>query len=122
MDFLEFLAKEHSFREGGFSVLALLGLPEAAINGDDAIRTWHLQLVVDVSRPGVETVESRVAKDHVVCTLERDHLKGYGVFAVIIFIAEGNLEGNGPEGLSLAARFHSIESDSTMTELGFGEA
>jgi hypothetical protein len=46
MDFLELIAKEHSFREGGFSVLALLGLPKAAINGDDAIRTWHLQLVV----------------------------------------------------------------------------
>jgi hypothetical protein len=48
----------------------------------------------------METVEGRVAEDHVVCTLERDHLKGYGLFAVIIFIAEGNLEGNGPEGLA----------------------
>jgi hypothetical protein len=26
MDFLELLAEEHCFREGGFSVLALLGL------------------------------------------------------------------------------------------------
>jgi hypothetical protein len=41
MDFLEILAKEYCFREGGFSVLALLGLPEAAINGDDAIKAWH---------------------------------------------------------------------------------
>jgi hypothetical protein len=122
MDFLELLAKEHSFREGGFSVLALLGLPEAAINGDDAIRTWHLQLVVDVAWPGVETVEGGAAEDHVVCTLERDHLEGYWLFTVIIFIAEGNLEGNGPKGLSLAARNHSIESDSTMAELGLGEA
>jgi hypothetical protein len=37
MDFLELLAKEYCFREGGFSVLSLLGLPEAAINGDDAL-------------------------------------------------------------------------------------
>jgi hypothetical protein len=28
MDFLELLAKEHCFRKGGFSVLALLGLSE----------------------------------------------------------------------------------------------
>jgi hypothetical protein len=122
MDFLELLTKEHRFREGGFSVLALLGLPEATINGDDTIRSWHLQLVVDVAWPGVETVEGRAAEDHVVCTFERDHLKGYGLFAVIVFIAEGNLEGNGPKGLSLVARNHSIESDSTMVELGLGEA
>jgi hypothetical protein len=122
MDFFELLAKEHSFRECGLSIPALLGLPEAAINGDDAIWTWHLQLVVDVARSGMETVEGRAAEDHVVCTLERDHLEGYGLFAVIIFIAEGNLEGNGPEGLSLAAMNHSIESDSTMAELGLGKA
>jgi hypothetical protein len=41
MDFLELLAKEHCFREGGFSILALLGLPEASLNGDDAIWYWH---------------------------------------------------------------------------------
>jgi hypothetical protein len=122
MDFLELLAKEYSFRKGGFSVLALLCLPEAAINGDDSIRSWHLQLVVDVAWPGMETVEGRMAKDHVVCTLERDHLEGYGLFAIIILIAEGNLEGDGSEGLSLAARNHSIESDSTMAELVLGEA
>jgi hypothetical protein len=62
------------------------------------------------------------AEDHVVCTFEWDYLKGYGLFAIIIFIAEGNLEGNGPKGLSLAARNHSIESDSTMAELCLGEA
>jgi hypothetical protein len=122
MDLLEFLAKEHSFRKGGFSVPALLGLPEAAINGDDAIRSWHLQLVVDVAWPGMETVEGGAAEDHVACTLERNHLEGYGLFALIIFIIEGNLEGDGPEGLSLAARNHSLESDSTMAELGLGEA
>jgi hypothetical protein len=67
-------------------------------------------------------VESGAAKDHVVCTLERDHLKSYGLFAVVIFIAEGNLKGDGPEGLCLAARNHSIESDNTMAELGLGKA
>jgi hypothetical protein len=67
-------------------------------------------------------VEGRAAEDHVVCTLEGDHLEGYGLFAVIIFIAEGDLEGDGPEGLYLAARNHSIESGSTMAELGLGEA
>jgi hypothetical protein len=70
----------------------------------------------------METVEGRAAEDHVVCTLERDHLGGYGLFAVIIFIDEGNLEGDGPEGHSLAARNHSIESGSTMAELGLGAA
>jgi hypothetical protein len=58
----------------------------------------------------------------VVCTLERDHLEGYGLFTVIIFIVEGNLKGDGPEGLRLAARNNSIESDSTMAELGLGKA
>jgi hypothetical protein len=70
----------------------------------------------------METVESGAAEDHVVCTLERDHLEGYGLFAVVILIAEGNLEGDGPEGLSLAARDQSVKSDSTMVELGLGEA
>jgi hypothetical protein len=70
----------------------------------------------------MKTVEGRAAKDHVVCTLERDYLKGYGLFAVIIFIAEGNLECNGPEGLSLAARNHSVEGYIAMAELGLGEA
>jgi hypothetical protein len=49
-----------------------------------------------------------------VCTFEWDHLKGYGLFSVILFITEGYLEGDGPEGLSLAARNHSVKSDSTM--------
>jgi hypothetical protein len=97
MDFLELLAEEHCFRKGGFSILALLGLSETAINCDDAIRSWHFQLVIDVARSGVKAVEGRAAEDHVVCTLEGDHLKGYGLFAVIIFIAEGDLEGDGPE-------------------------
>jgi hypothetical protein len=88
VDFLELLAEEHCFREGGFSVLALLDLPEAAINYNDAFRSWHFQLVVDVAWPGVKAVEGGAAEDHVVCTLERDHLKGYGLFTVIIFIAK----------------------------------
>jgi hypothetical protein len=78
-DFFEFLAEEHGFHEGGFSILALLGLPEAAINSDDTIRSWHLQLIIDVARPGMETVEGGAAKDHLVCTLERNHLEGYGL-------------------------------------------
>jgi hypothetical protein len=70
----------------------------------------------------VKTVEGRAAEDHMVCTLERDHLKGYGLLAVIIFIAEGDLEGDLCEGLCLAARNHSVERYSAMEELGFGEA
>jgi hypothetical protein len=70
----------------------------------------------------METMEGGAAEDHVVCTFERDHLKGYGFFSVIFFTAEGNLEGDGLEGLSLAARNHSIKGDRTMAELGFGKA
>jgi hypothetical protein len=47
----------------------------------------------------MKAVEGGAAEDHVVCTLERDHLKSYGLFAVVIFVAEGNLKGDGPEGL-----------------------
>jgi hypothetical protein len=42
----------------------------------------------------METMEGGTAEDHVVCTLKGDHLNGYGLFAEIIFIAEGNLEGD----------------------------
>jgi hypothetical protein len=70
----------------------------------------------------METVEGRAAEDYVVCTFERDHLKGYGLFSVVFFTAEGNLKGDGPEGLSLVARNHSIKSDSTMAELGLSKA
>jgi hypothetical protein len=70
----------------------------------------------------METVEGRAAEDHVVCTFERDHLKGYGLFSVIFFTTEGYLKGDGPEGLSLAARNHSIKCDGTMAKLGLGKA
>jgi hypothetical protein len=70
----------------------------------------------------MEAVEGGAAEDHVVCTFERDHLKGYWLFSVIFFTAEGNLEGDGPKGLCLAARNHSIKGDSTMAELGLGKA
>jgi hypothetical protein len=70
----------------------------------------------------MEAVEGRAAKDHVVCTFEWDHLKGYGLFSVILFATEGYLEGDGPEGLCLVARNHSIKSDGTMAELGLGKA
>jgi hypothetical protein len=60
MDFFEFLTKKQGLHEGGFFSLALLCLPEAAINGDVTIRSWHLQLVIDVARPGMETVEGGV--------------------------------------------------------------
>jgi hypothetical protein len=78
MDFLELLAEEHCFREGGFSILALLGLSEAAINCDDSFRSWHFQLVIDVALPGVKAVEGGAAEDHVVCTLERTTSKVMG--------------------------------------------
>jgi hypothetical protein len=70
----------------------------------------------------METLESRASKDHVVCTFEGNHLKGYRLFTEIVFIAEGDLEGYGPYGISLAAKNHSIETDNTMAELGLGEA
>jgi hypothetical protein len=96
MDFFEFLAEEHDLCEGGFALLALLCLPEAAINGDDTIRSWHFQLIVDVARPGMETVEGGAAEYHVVCAFEGNHLKGYRLFVEIVFIAEGDLECDGP--------------------------
>jgi hypothetical protein len=44
----------------------------------------------------METVEGGAAEDHVVCTFEGNHLKGYRLFAEIFFITEGDLEGVGP--------------------------
>jgi hypothetical protein len=70
----------------------------------------------------METVESRAAEDHMVCTFERDHLKGYVFFSIIFFTTKGYLEGDGLEGLSLVARNHSIKSDGTIAELGLGKA
>jgi hypothetical protein len=67
-------------------------------------------------------MEGGAAENHVVCTFEWDHLKGYELFSVILFATEGYLKGDGPEGLSLAARNHSVKSDSTMVELGLGKA
>jgi hypothetical protein len=70
----------------------------------------------------MEAVESGATKNYMVCTFERDYLKGYGLFTVIFFTAEGNLECDGPEGLSLATRNHSVKGDNTRAELGFGKA
>jgi hypothetical protein len=44
----------------------------------------------------METMEDGTTKDDVVRTFKGNHLKGYGLFTEIIFIAEGNLEGDGP--------------------------
>jgi hypothetical protein len=96
MDFFKLFAKQHILCEGDFTLLTLLFLPEAAINDDDTIWPWPLQLIIDVARSAMETVEGLTTKDHVVCTLEGDQLKGYGLFAEIILIAEGNLEGDEP--------------------------
>jgi hypothetical protein len=101
VDFFELFTEKHCFRESGFSFLALLCLSEAALNGDYAIRYWHLQLIVDVTWPGMKAVEGGATEDHVVCTFERDHLKCYRLFSVIFFTTEGNLECDGPEGLML---------------------
>jgi hypothetical protein len=70
----------------------------------------------------METMEGGAAEDHMVGTFEWDDLKGYGLFSVVFLTTESNLEGNRPEGLSLAARDHSIKGDSTMAELGLGKA
>jgi hypothetical protein len=100
MDFFELLAEEHCFRESSFSFLALLCLSEAAINSNYAIRSWHLQLIVDVAWPRMEVVEGGAPEDHVVSAFERDNLKGYGLFSVVFLTTEGDLEGNGPEGVN----------------------
>jgi hypothetical protein len=70
----------------------------------------------------MEAVEGGAPKDHVVSAFEWDHLEGYGLFSIVFLTTEGNLECDGPEGLSLAARNHSIKGDSTMAELGLGKA
>jgi hypothetical protein len=106
LDFFELLAKKDSLYEGGFSLFALLSLPEAAIDGDDTFESCHLQLNVDVARLDMETVESWAAKDHVVRTLKGYHLKGYGLFEEILLIAEGNLDCDGSQRFCLAARNH----------------
>jgi hypothetical protein len=70
----------------------------------------------------MEAVESGATEDHVVCAFEWDYLIGYRLFTVIFLTTEGNLECDGPEGLGLATRNHSIKGDCTMAELGFGKA
>jgi hypothetical protein len=70
----------------------------------------------------MEDVEGRATEDHVICAFERDYLKGYRLFMVIFLTTEGDLECDGPEGLGLATRNHSIEGDCAMAELGFGKA
>jgi hypothetical protein len=96
LDFLEQLPEQHGLYKGGFPLFALLCLPKASINGDDTIWSWHLKLIVDVAWPGMETMEDGTTKDDVVRTFKGNHLKGYGLFTEIIFITEGNLEGDGP--------------------------
>jgi hypothetical protein len=54
----------------------------------------------------------------VVRAFERDNLKGYGLFSVVFLTTEGNLEGDGPEGLGLVTRNHPIKGDRAMVELG----
>jgi hypothetical protein len=70
----------------------------------------------------METMEGGAAEYHMVRALKGHHLKSYGPFEEILFIAEGNLDSDVPQRFCLAARDHSIKSDSTMAELGLGEA
>ena len=83
---------------GDAVLLVVVGLFEAAFNGDDSLGARHLQLQVGVIRDGHEFGEAWLTQESVVDAEEVDHLKGEWLLAKIIRLAEDDAESDAPKG------------------------
>jgi hypothetical protein len=88
---------EHG-RLGNTILLAIVGLLEATLDGDDTLWARHLELEVAVVGDGHELGKARSIEDGVVDTGEVDDLKGGWLLTKVVRLAEGDVEPDAPEG------------------------
>ena len=85
---------------GGVVLLAVVGLLEVALDGDDSLWARHHELQVGVVGDGHELGEAQSIEEGVVNTGEVNHLKGEWLLAEVVRLAEGDVEKDAPEGHS----------------------
>jgi hypothetical protein len=73
-------------------------LLEAALNGDDVLRTGYLELQVAIVGDGHELGKARSTKEVMVDTGKVDDLKGEWVHVEVVPLTEGDVEPDALEG------------------------
>jgi hypothetical protein len=94
---------------GDVVLLAVVGLLEAVLDGDDPLRARHLKLEVGVVGDDHKLGEARSIKEDVVDTREVDDLEGEGLLAEVVQLAKGDVELDAPEGHGFLPRHNPVE-------------
>ena len=94
---------------GDAVLLIVVGLLEAALDGDDPLRAGHLELQVGVVGDGHELGKARSIEEGVVDAREVDDLEGERLLAEVVWLAEGDVEPDVPEGHGFLPRDDPIE-------------
>ena len=85
---------------GNTVLLIVVGLLEAALDGDDPLRAGHLELQVGVVGDGHELGEAWSTEEGMVDAREVNHIKGERLLAEVVWLAEGEVELDAPEGMA----------------------
>jgi hypothetical protein len=94
---------------GDAVLLVVVGLLEATLDGDDPLRVMHLELQVGVVRDSHEPSEARSIEKGVVDAEEVNHLKGEWFLVKVVWLAEGDVELDAPEGHGFLPRHDPVE-------------
>jgi hypothetical protein len=94
---------------GDVVLLVAVGLLEAALDGDDPLRAGHLELEVGVVGDSHELGEAWSTEEAVVDTEEVNNLEGERLLAKVVWLAEGDVEPDAPEGHDFLPRHDPVE-------------
>jgi hypothetical protein len=94
---------------GDAVLLAVVGLLEAALNGDDPLRAKHLELEVGVVGDGHELGEARSIEEGVVDTEKVDNFEVKWLLAEVVQLAKGDVEPDALERHGFLPRHNPIE-------------
>ena len=94
---------------GNIVLLVVVGLLEAPFDGDDPVWAGHLELQVGVVGDGHELGEARSTEEGMVDAREVNHLKGEWLLTKVVWLAEGDVEPDAPEGHGFLPRHDPVE-------------
>jgi hypothetical protein len=84
-------------RMGDTTLLIVVGLLEAALDGDEPLWVEHLELQVGVVRDGHELGEAQSTEEGVVDAEEVNHLESEWLLIEVVRLAEGDVESDVPK-------------------------
>jgi hypothetical protein len=99
---------EHG-RLGDAVLLMVVGLLEAALDGDDPLRARHIELDLGVVGDNHELGEAWLAEEGILDTRKVDDLEGEWFLAEVVRLAEGDVEPDVPEGYSFLPWHNPVE-------------